>query len=202
MIRPILTYPNPLLRQKSRPVNTFDASLKQLAQDMLETMYSAQGIGLAAIQIGEPLQLIVVDTRPRENQKRYELPELTPLEKNISQPLILANPQILDKSGETTFEEGCLSVPGFYETVKRYQTIRLQYQDLEGHTQELVTDGLLAIVIQHEMDHLEGLLFLDRISFVQAQKIKESIAKHGYPMRKTPSRQQETPKKMPTPKLD
>ncbi len=180
MILPILTYPDPRLREVSTPVTKFGEPLKKLAQDMLETMYQAKGIGLAAPQVGITQRFLVIDCRPKDEKGRYDIKEQTELEKKNTQPLFIANPQIVAKQGKTTFEEGCLSVPSFYETVERAAWIELEYQDLEGKPQKLQTDGLLAVVIQHEMDHLEGTLFIDRISFVQASKIKRQIEKFGY----------------------
>lgn len=187
MLKPILTYPDPRLRQVSQALGPedFGPGLKELAQDMLETMYHAKGIGLAAIQVGVPKRFLVIDCRPKEDKGRYDIQEQTALEMKINQPLFIANPKILAKEGKTTFEEGCLSVPSFYETVERALWIELEYQDLDGQTQRLQTDGLLAIVIQHEMDHLEGTLFIDRISFSSSQRIKKQIEKYGYPKRQS-----------------
>jgi len=110
----ILTYPNPLLREVSEPVTKFDESLKKLAADMLETMYDANGIGLAAIQVGEPIQMLVIDISPRDPESRHE-DNRTDLESKVGQPLILINPEIINGVGKTTYEEGCLSVPSFFE---------------------------------------------------------------------------------------
>lgn len=177
----ILKYPDPRLREVSKPVEKFDAKLKQLAKDMLETMYDENGIGLAAPQVGELLRMVVIDTRPRDTKGRYEKNEMAELEANIPQPLIIINPEIIKGEGKTTFSEGCLSVPSFFEDVERHKVIELKYQDLDGKTQILRADGLLAICIQHEMDHLEGTLFIDHLSFVKSNKIKNTIKKHGYP---------------------
>jgi len=186
MILPILTYPDPRLREVSVALKPeeFGPKLKTLADNMLETMYHAKGIGLAAPQVGVTKRFLVIDCRPKDEKGRYDIKEQSELERQISQPLFIANPKITAKKGKTTFDEGCLSVPSFYETVERAQWIELEYQDLEGRAQKLQTDGLLAIVIQHEMDHLEGTLFIDRISFASAQRIKKQIEKHGYPSKK------------------
>lgn len=184
MIREILKYPDPRLREKSETVTKFDADLKTLAKDMLETMYDEKGIGLAAPQIGELIQMLVIDCRPKDEQGRYDIDEMTELEAMIKQPLVICNPKIVHREGKTTYDEGCLSVPGFYDTVERANLIELEYQDVEGKTQRLRTDGLLAIVIQHEMDHLDGTLFIDRLSFIKSNKIKNSIKKNGYPEKK------------------
>jgi peptide deformylase len=178
----ILTYPNPLLREVSEPVKEFGPELKKLAEDMLETMYDANGIGLAAPQVGKLLQMLVIDTRPRDlESSRYENDEQTDLESKIKQPLILINPEVVKGEGKTTFDEGCLSVPSFFESVERFEKIEVKAFDLNGKEFRLVTDGLLAICIQHEMDHLAGTLFIDHISFTKSNKIKNTIKKSGYP---------------------
>lgn len=185
MVLKILHYPDPRLREVSKPVDTFGEPLKTLAQNMLETMYDSKGIGLAAPQVAELQRFLVIDCRPKDDEGRYDIKEMTELERQVPQPLFIANPKIVAKRGKTTYDEGCLSVPSFFETVERAEWIELEYQDLDGNTLRLQTDGLLAIVIQHEMDHLEGTLFIDRISFTQSQKIKKQIEKFGYPDRKT-----------------
>lgn len=177
----ILTYPNPILREESKPVEVFDAELKKFTEDMLETMYHAKGIGLAAAQVGVLKQLLVIDTRPKDKEgRRYDYDELTELEKKITQPLILINPEIVKGHGSTTFDEGCLSVPTFFDTVKRFEKIDVRAKDINGKTIEFTVDGLLAICIQHEMDHLKGTLFIDHLSFLKSNKIKNQIKKHGY----------------------
>ncbi|MCE3010325.1 MAG: peptide deformylase [Proteobacteria bacterium] len=188
MILKVLTYPDPRLREISQPVTRFDADLKKLSEDMLETMYEESGIGLAAPQVGELVRMLVVDTRPRDLEGRYEKNVMTELEEKVQQPLVVINPVILKGEGKTTYDEGCLSVPSFYETVERHKTIELQYQDVTGKTHVLKTDGLLSICLQHEMDHLEGTLFIDHISFVKSNKIKNQIKKTGYPEKKKKSR--------------
>lgn len=178
----ILTYPNPLLREVSQPVQKFNESLKTLVKDMLETMYDANGIGLAAPQVGHLIRLLVIDTRPRDPEKsRYDNDDQTDLEKQITQPLVLINPEIVKGEGKTTFDEGCLSVPSFFETVERFEKVTVKAQDLNGKEFSFEVDGLLAICIQHEMDHLEGTLFIDHISFTKSNKIKNQIKKTGYP---------------------
>jgi peptide deformylase len=188
MILKVLTYPDPRLREISQPVTQFDGKLKKLSEDMLETMYAENGIGLAAPQVGELVRMLVVDTRPRDLEGRYEKNVMTELEQNIQQPLVVINPVILKGESKTTYDEGCLSVPSFYETVERHKTIELQYQDVTGKTHVLKTDGLLSICLQHEMDHLEGTLFIDHISFVKSNKIKNQIKKSGYPDKKKKSK--------------
>lgn len=178
----ILTYPNPKLREVSKPVDVFDEKLKKLTNDMIETMYAAHGIGLAAPQVGVLKRVIVIDTRPKnEEGRRYDNDEQEELEKLVTQPLILINPRIVSGIGDTTFDEGCLSVPSFYETVERKKVIEVETNDLSGKKYTFKADGLLAICIQHELDHLEGKLFIDRISFLKSKKIKTQIQKHGYP---------------------
>ena len=178
----ILTYPNPILREVSDPVKEFGPELKKLAEDMLETMYDANGIGLAAIQVGRPLQMLVIDTRPRDiESSRYENDDQSELEKKIKQPLILINPEIVNGIGKTTFDEGCLSVPSFFETVERFETVEVRAFGVDGKQFTIKTDGLLAICIQHEMDHLKGMLFIDHISFTKSNRIKNQIKKSGYP---------------------
>ncbi|OYZ20976.1 MAG: peptide deformylase [Bdellovibrio sp. 28-41-41] len=178
----ILTYPNPRLREVSTPVDVFDGKLKKLTDDMIETMYHAHGIGLAAPQVGVLKRVVVIDTRPKDEEgSRYEIEEMGELERKVTQPLILINPKVLGGIGSTTFDEGCLSVPSFYETVERKEVIEVETYDLSGKKYTFKTDGLLAICIQHELDHLEGKLFIDRISFLKSKKIKNEIQKHGYP---------------------
>lgn len=178
----ILTYPDPRLKEVSLPVEKFDENLKKLAEDMLETMYDANGIGLAAPQVGELKRFLVIDTRPRDEKgRRYNYEEMTEMEQKIPQPLFLVNPRIVKGEGKQIFDEGCLSIPGFYETVERYNVVTVEAEDINGKTFSFTTDGLLAVCVQHEMDHLEGKLFIDRISFVKSNKIKNSIKKNGYP---------------------
>lgn len=182
----ILTYPNPLLREVSKPVTQFTdekiKQLKKLSEDMLETMYDANGIGLAAPQVGELIRMLVIDARPKDDTgRRYEYDEMTELEQKITQPLVLINPEIVKGEGKTTFDEGCLSVPSFFETVERFEKVDVKAFDVYGKEMRFTVDGLLAIVIQHEMDHLEGTLFIDHISFTKSNKIKNQIKKSGYP---------------------
>lgn len=176
----VLKFPDSRLRQKGKPVAKVTAELKTLAENMLETMYSFKGIGLAAAQVGEPVRLLVTDTRPRENG-RYKLEDLTELEQAVEQPLVMFNPEIVKKEGKTTYDEGCLSVPTYYETVQRYNYIEVKALNLEGKPILIKTDGLLAICIQHEIDHLDGKLFIDRLSPIKSARIKNKIKKHGYP---------------------
>jgi peptide deformylase len=182
-ILPILTYPDPRLREISKPVEEFNSELKSLVADMLETMNHAKGIGLAAAQVGQLIRLLVIDIR-RPPEPDEEDQELTALEQKVKFPLVLINPVIVKGEGKTTYEEGCLSVPGYYEEVHRFNWVQVEAQDVTGKKFTVETDGLLAICIQHEMDHLEGKLFIDRLSFVKSNKIKNKIKKLGYPAKK------------------
>ncbi len=178
----ILTYPNPILREVSEPVTEFGSELKKFAEDMLETMYDSNGIGLAAVQVGQIKRMLVVDTRPKDEKSgRYSYDDQSELENKVQQPLVLINPEIVKGEGKITFDEGCLSVPSFFETVERFEKIEVKAVDVSGKEFRFTTDGLLAICIQHEMDHLEGTLFIDHISFTKSNRIKNQIKKSGYP---------------------
>ncbi len=176
----VLTFPNPKLRKKSSPVETVDNDVQKLVDDLVETMYDFNGIGLAAPQIDVRKRVVVIDTRPKDNG-RYTIEGLTELEQKIEQPLILINPEIIEKEGETTYEEGCLSVPSYFEMVKRFEKIKFRMLNLKGETVEQEVDGLLSICIQHEIDHLDGKLFIDRLSVIKGNRIKAKIKKFGYP---------------------
>ena len=169
-IREILEVPDPRLKTVSTPVEIFDEDLKTLVADMFETMYAAHGIGLAAIQVGVPSRVLVIDLQPEDEDAEPE--ECTehgghshthrPLKK---EPRIFVNPEILDPAEEhNVYQEGCLSVPEIYADVERPKTCRVRWQDLEGNVHEEEMDGLMAVCIQHEMDHLEGVLFIDHLS--------------------------------------
>ena len=161
-IRKILKFPDQDLRIKAKPVETFDDELKTLTDDMFETMHSVNGIGLAATQIGVAKQVAVIDISPEKNE-----------------PLVIVNPanQILDPSKTEDYDEGCLSVPGFFETISRPSDIKLTYQDLNGKKQEIKPEGLLTKVVQHELDHLNGRLFVDHISELKRRRIRNKIVK-------------------------
>ncbi len=156
----ILHYPDPRLRNKARPVARFDSALKQLIEDMFETMYSARGIGLAATQVNVHERLLVLDASDAKTE-----------------PLCLINPLILHREGKAQREEGCLSVPDIYETVERSQKIRVRAQDREGQAFEMDAEGLLGVCIQHEMDHLDGKLFIDYLSSLKRQRVRKKIEK-------------------------
>ena len=156
----ILEYPDERLRTKAVAVESVDDELRQLAEDMLETMYAAPGIGLAATQVDRHIRMLVVD-----------------VSEDKSQPLTLINPEIIEEDGIKVHEEGCLSVPGIYEKVERPDTIKVRFLDLQGETQEMYAEGLLAVCIQHEMDHLEGKLFVDYLSELKRKRVRKKLAK-------------------------
>jgi peptide deformylase len=178
----VLKYPDSRLRHKAKVVEEVTPELAKLADDMLETMYAEKGIGLAAIQVGVEVRLLVIDIRPQNEQDRYDLEEgMTDLEKQVTQPIVIFNPEISKKEGKTTYDEGCLSVPGFYESVVRSKYIEVKGLDKAGKPLELKLDGLLAICMQHEIDHLDGKVFIDRLSPIKSNRIKAKIKKYGYP---------------------
>lgn len=179
----IYTYPEEVLKKTAAKISQVKPEHEKLAKDMLETMYAAPGIGLAAPQVGQSIRLIVIDVRLRDDRGEVDESAMTELEKKIPMPLVLINPQITKKEGKTSFEEGCLSVPGFYETVQRANLIHVKAQTEKGEALDFSTDGLLAICIQHEIDHLDGKLFIDRLSTVKRGLIKSKIKKNGYPSR-------------------
>ena len=156
----ILHFPDPRLRTVAKPVVEFDDALRQLISDMFETMYEAPGIGLAATQVDRHIRLLVMDVSEGRNQ-----------------PRCLINPQILIADGEEEMEEGCLSVPGYYEKVSRADSIRVRAQDEHGETFEFDAHGLEAVCIQHEMDHLEGKLFVDYLSNLKRNRIRSKLVK-------------------------
>ena len=163
-IKTILTEPNKLLRQISQPVEKVGELERELMNDMLETMYSAKGIGLAAIQIGVPKRIIVMDLSKEENKKL---------------PMYFVNPLITEKNNEkTTYEEGCLSVPNQFAEIHRPSKCKVEYLDFNGNKQTLQAEGLLATCIQHEIDHLEGILFIDYLSKLKKEMIIKKLSKH------------------------
>lgn len=176
----VLKYPDPRLRNKALPVDKITPDLLQLAEDMLETMYSENGIGLASIQVGVNKRLLVIDIRPMAEGGRYDLSQMTELEKKVHMPLVIFNPEIINKEGKTTYDEGCLSVPGYYETVQRSNKVEVTGVDTNNKKMHLVLDGLLAICMQHEIDHLDGKVFLDRLSPIKSARLKSKIKKYGY----------------------
>ena len=173
-LREILTEPNKLLREKSLTVEKVDKDLQKLMDDMLETMYAAPGIGLAAIQIGVPKRVIVLDIDWRDKS------ESTSDEKHAERrnPMHFVNPEIITKStNNSTYEEGCLSVPGQFAEIDRPDKCLIKYLDYYGQPKELVAEGMLATCIQHEIDHLEGILFIDYLSKLKKSMIVKKLAK-------------------------
>ena len=169
-IRDILEVPDPQLKQVSAPVTVFDEALKTLVADMFETMYEAPGIGLAAIQVGVPLRVLVIDLQPEDMEAEPELCHSHGGHEHYHrphrlEPRVFINPEVFDPSEDhSIYSEGCLSVPEIYAEVERPTRIRARWQDLDGAVHEEEMDGLLATCLQHEIDHLEGVLFIDRIS--------------------------------------
>jgi peptide deformylase len=159
---PILRYPDPRLHKKAASVTQVDARIRQLAADMAETMYAAPGIGLAASQVDQHICLIVID-----------------ISEDKSQLQTFINPELLEKSGECEGEEGCLSVPGIYETVRRASHVRVRALGLDGQPFELEAEDLLAVCIQHEMDHLEGKVFVEYLSRLKQTRIKSKLVKQA-----------------------
>jgi peptide deformylase len=173
---PILTYPDAILSKKADLITEFTPDLNKLVQDMLFTMYHAPGIGLAAPQVGVSKRLFVLDVD-------YDREVITnsagkdEVRMSNFNPLVLINPVISGTSGSTIFEEGCLSVPGVYEEVKRYQSIHVKYQNLKGEYHEMEADDLLSICIQHENDHLDGIVFIERLSNLKKNFYKKKMVK-------------------------
>ena len=156
----ILEFPDPRLRTKAQPVDAVDDALRSLVDDMFETMYAAPGIGLAATQVDVHKRLLVVDVSPDKTE-----------------PHALINPQIVEMDGEAVTEEGCLSVPGYYEEVTRAEHIRVRFLNRDGEETEMEAEGLLAVCIQHEIDHLDGKLFVDYLSEAKRQRIRKRLQK-------------------------
>jgi peptide deformylase len=162
-VRDILILPDKRLRLLSKPVAKIDAATKQLVEDMFDTMYEAPGIGLAAIQIGEPRRIVTMDLAKKDEPK---------------EPQVFINPELISKSGDkNTHEEGCLSIPEYYEEVERPAAVRFRYLDLDGKQHEVDADGLLATCIQHEIDHLDGVLFIDHISKLKRDRVIKKFTK-------------------------
>ena len=162
-IRPLVILPDSKLRLVSEPVKDITSEIRRLADDMLETMYDAPGVGLAAIQIGMPLRMVTMDVSKSEDEH---------------QPLVLINPEIVWASEEKrTYEEGCLSIPEYYEEVERPDRVRFRYVNLQGETVEQDADGLLATCVQHEIDHLNGVLFIDYLSKLKRDRVMTKFKK-------------------------
>ncbi len=158
----ILTYPDKRLRQVAKPVTEFNASLRTLSEDMAETMYAAPGIGLAAVQVDVALRLVVLDLSEEKNQLK-----------------VLVNPQIIKQEGSVCMQEGCLSVPEVYADVDRAEKITLRAQDIDGNQFEIEADELLAVCIQHEIDHLDGKVFVDYLSRMKQDRIRKKLLKEA-----------------------
>jgi peptide deformylase len=187
-IREIIEVPDPRLKTVSEPVTKFDEELKTLVADMFETMYDANGIGLAAIQVGVPLRVLVIDLQPEDPDAEPEVCTAghgheggdhhhthQPVK---NEPRVFVNPEILDPAEELgTYHEGCLSVPEIYAEVDRPKTCRVRWQDLDGTVHEEQMDDLMAVCIQHEMDHLDGILFIDRLSRLKRQMALKKLEK-------------------------
>ncbi len=163
-LKEILTEPNPILRQKSLKVEKVDSDLQKLMDDMIETMYAAPGIGLAAIQVGVPKRVIVLDIVPKDQPKN---------------PMYLVNPELVSKSeNNSTYEEGCLSVPGQFAEIDRPAKCHIKYLDYYGELKEIKAEGMIATCIQHEIDHLEGILFIDYLSKLKKTMIIKKLSKN------------------------
>ena len=156
----ILHFPDPRLRRRCEPVSTVDDKVRRLIDDMFETMYEAPGIGLSAPQVNVAARVVTID-----------------VSKDRSAPLCLVNPEVLTTDGETETEEGCLSVPGVFELVKRPEKVRVRALDRDGRSREIEAEGLLAVCIQHEIDHLDGRLFVDYLSRLKRQRIRKKAEK-------------------------
>ena len=162
-LRDIIILPDKRLRVKSEPVKAVDAEVRALVEDMFETMYKAPGVGLAAIQVGEPRRIVTVDTAKKDEPKN---------------PQVFINPEIVWSSEDkNTYEEGCLSIPEYYEEVERPSEVKVRFMDLDGKTQEVAANGLLATVLQHEIDHTNGVLFIDHISKLKRDRVIKKFAK-------------------------
>lgn len=168
-IRDILHYPDPRLRNRAQPVERFDDDIRALVDDLFETMYQAPGIGLAATQVNVAKRVLVVD-----------------VSEDNSQPLCLINPEILEVFGQEKMDEGCLSVPGIFETVSRAERVRVRALNRNGELFEQEADGLLAVCIQHEIDHLDGKLFVDYLSTLKRQRIRKRLEKEARQHKETP----------------
>lgn len=162
MIHEILVWPHPLLKQKCHPVGKVDDGIRSLIRDLFDSMYAADGVGLAAPQIGVLKNVVVLNTTPRQPESR---------------PVAMVNPEILTLEGKRTYREGCLSVPGEAEDVERASIVTARYLDEEGAEQTIRADGLLAIAIQHECDHLKGVMFVDHISTLKRELIRKRMKK-------------------------
>ena len=164
MVRTILHYPDKRLREKGKKIEAVTPEIRKLIDDMAETMYAAPGVGLAATQIGEKLQLFIIDIADAEEPSDLK---------------IFINPEILESSGDVTWEEGCLSIPGVHEEIDRKERVKVRAQDRDGKTFELEADGLLAVAIQHELDHLEGKLMVDHLGMLRKRIVHRQMTKRA-----------------------
>ena len=159
----VITYPNPLLRQISKPVEVFDKGLHTLLDKVYEVMLAKNGVGISAIQVAKPIRVLLICIPDEDgNQHKEDLLEVI-------------NPKIIERDGEILFNEGCLSVPEFYEEIKRASNIKIAYQDRYGNPQEIVAQDYLAVAFQHEIDHLNGVLFIDKLSIVKRKKFEKEL---------------------------
>lgn len=163
MVREILVYPDPVLKQKAKPVAQVDDSVRELVRDMVETMYSADGVGLAAPQVGVLKRIIVIDPAPGTKESKL---------------YVFINPEIVSADGRTKYTEGCLSIPGESEEIERFEKLTVRALDEQGETFEVEAEGLLAIALQHEIDHLDGVLFVDRLSSLKRGLIRKRMLKY------------------------
>lgn len=163
MVLEVLHYPNPILKRKSKEVTQFDKRLHAFLDDMYDTMLAREGVGLAAIQVGREIRALIINLA-REDKKQYK-----------EDLLEMINPQILNKTGEIFFTEGCLSIPKFYEDVLRFNEVEIEYSDRLGEKQKIKAEGYLAVAIQHEIDHLDGILFIDRLSLLKRKKFEKEF---------------------------
>ncbi len=168
---PLYEYPHPILRQKAKPVETVDEELRRFLDDMLETMYADKGVGLAAPQVGVSKRVIVIDTHQHEEDESGDF--------RPGQPMYLLNPEIVWHSEETIlFCEGCLSVPGQNADVERFQSVRVKYLDYDGNPQEIEASDYEAVVLQHEIDHLDGILYIDHLSRLKRDMLLKKLKKY------------------------
>ena len=168
----IRTYPDPVLTQVATEVTEFDESLKTLCRNMLYTMYHAPGIGLAAPQVGISKRIFVIDVNYSREETHEDSGEFTYSDFN---PRVFINPTFENQQGETTYQEGCLSLPGIFEDVKRFENMTVKYQDTDGNSHSMQVSDLLSICIQHENDHLDGIVFIDRLSKLKKQFFKKKL---------------------------
>jgi peptide deformylase len=165
----VLTYPDPFLKTIAKPVTVFDHKLKKFTDDMSETMYSANGIGLAATQVGEDKRLFVIDVEYKVDEEG----------EGVRNPLVMINPIIMEKTDKLFSEEGCLSVPDYRAEVERFEQLKVKYNQLDGTEVTVEADGLFAICIQHELDHLDGILFIDKLPLLKRKMIQKKLKKQA-----------------------